>query len=192
MSLRTIIIVMLAMSGSFATILALMGYAFGPDPEGRVRRSRRDVVTVLPPSPEPETAREAPGGGRRRPAGATGPRMPVSASAAELSGAKARTDPGVERMAKLSSRRLAGVETALNKQVAALKKSRDEMLEEFSGQLATMTVDAAAAEVTALDDETASLALQRLAAARRKAILRQLPEDRRNAIEKRLTGAATR
>lgn len=95
-------------------------------------------------------------------------------------------------MAKLSARRLASVETAMNKQVAALKKSRDEMLEEFSGQLATMTVDAAAAEVIALDDETAALALQRLATARRKAILRQLPADRRGAIEKRLTGTASR
>ena len=54
MSPKSIIIILLAMSGSFATIIAVLGYALGPD-AGAGSRNRRtrtaNVVSVAPPSP---------------------------------------------------------------------------------------------------------------------------------------------
>lgn len=191
MSLRTVIVVMLAMSGSFATILALMGYAFGPDLPGRARRPPREVVTAQAPSAAPAGTSAAAVERRPRASGPDVPRRPYPTPEAGPVPPRvaASTDPELARMAQVSSRRLSGVEAALDQQVTALKKSRDEMLAEFAGQLATLSAQQAAVEVAALDDDMAALALKRLAAARRSEILRQLPVPRRGAIEKRLAGA---
>jgi hypothetical protein len=92
--------------------------------------------------------------------------------------------PDIELLARVTARRLRGVEQALSLQVTALKKNRDEMLDDFAGQLAHMTVDEASAALAPLDDEAAALTLKRLGAARRQAVLRTLMSPRRAAVEK--------
>ena len=95
-------------------------------------------------------------------------------------------EPEIATLARVTERRLQGVEQALSRQVAELKKSRDEMLDELAGQLAAMSVGDAASTLAPLDDETAALTLHRLGAARRSAILRTLPVKRRTALERHL------
>lgn len=185
MSPRSIIIVLLAMSGSFTTILAVLGYAMGNDVQPRVRRER----LVAPTSTTPISA-AAEALANSTDMGQPVPDVPDAATTApEVSD---RLPPpeadaaGVELLARVTERRLQGVEEALAKQVKALRQSRDAMLDELASQLAAMTVKDAVATLVEVDDETVSLTLQRLPTPRRQAILRGLPAKRRTSLERLL------
>ena len=193
MTSKSILIVLVAMSGSYTTIHAVLGYDLGPDvlSGARTRQARTsDRVAVAPPGPQlrrpPEAEELYDEEADRRLRGIPdvpdtpsplsdipGPLPPPAARKAEI-----------DALARVTERRLQGVERALTRQVKALKQSRDEMLVEFAGQLAAMSVAEASAELSALDDETAALTLGYLGAARRGAILRTLKPQRRTAIEK--------
>lgn len=193
MSPKAIGIVLLAMSGSFVTILAVLGYAVAGDsaPRNRSRYRQADVVSVTPPAPAP---RELPSSQSRSPRTRAQPdpvldvpdqAQPLSDSAVDLPPPPGPA-PELAQLARTTQRRLQGVEDALASQVAALKKSRDAMLDELAGQLATNSVDEAVISLKPLDDETAALTLTRLGTARRQAILRNMPEKRRKALESHL------
>lgn len=182
MSPKAIGIVLLAMSGSFVTILAVLGYAVSNEPASRpVRRPRTEHIAAPPPvlrshpTDAPETF---------TPDVPDQP-QPLSDSDISLPPAPAPA-PQLAQLARTTQRRLQGVEDALARQVAALKQSRDEMLDELAAQLAAIPVDEATQTLKPLDDETAALTLTRLGTARRKAILRALPDKRRATLEKRL------
>ena len=181
MSPKSIFIVLLAMSGSFATILSVLGYALEPDvlTGSRHRRTRpTDVVSVAPPGPVLDSH-------SRAIVGFDIPDFPVplSQTPAMLPPVPGKA-PDIELLARVTARRLRGVEQALSLQVTALKKNRDEMLDDFAGHLALMSVEEASAALGPLDDEAAALTLKRLGAARRKALLRALMSKRRAAVEK--------
>ena len=199
MSPRSILIVVLAMSGSFVTILAVVGHIASGEGGGRRTVRRPDVVTVAPPvlrAPEAATRRRArevlvtdtvASATPDVPSSFVPLSPPPSPPPAEVTPA----DPDVAHMARVAGTRLQGVEAALSRQVQVLKQSRDEMLDDFAGHLAAMPVTEATLALKPLDDETAALTLKRLAPARRSAILRALPNDRRGALQKRL-GTASR
>ena len=176
---KSIIIILLAMSGSFVTIIAVLGYALGPD-AGTGSRNRQprttNVVSVAPPSrvllSHPQVA------GFDIPDGP----VPLSPTPALLRPIP-EAAPAITLLARVTGRRFRGVEQALSRQVTALKNNRDLMLADFAGQLAVMSVEEASATLAPLDDEVAALTLKRLGAARRKAILRTLESKRRSTLE---------
>ena len=179
MSPKSIIIILLAMSGSFATIIAVLGYALGPDAgagSGNRRTRTANVVSVAPPSrvllSHPQVA------GFDIPDGP----VPLSPTPALLPPIP-EDAPDITLLARVTGRRFRGVEQALSRQVTALKNNRDLMLDDFAGQLAVMSVEEASATLAPLDDEVAALTLKRLGAARRKAILRTLESKRRSILE---------
>lgn len=193
MSPKSITIVLLAMSGSFITILAVLGYVIGTNgsasPRARLSRSP-DTAIVAPPAP---VLRSHPQDTRPRPRDdADGSVLDVPYTPVPFSSNPAvlppipEQDAEIELLARVTQRRLQGVENALMRQVEALKKSRDGMLDELAGQIAAMSVEEASASLGPLDDETAALTLQRLGVARRKAVLRTLQEKRRTALEQHL------
>lgn len=188
MSPRAIVIAVLAMSGSFSLILAVLGLLLDADaPPPRARRPAARVVA--PPPTASIQARpvlegqvrddipDVPDEPAQTPEGGTAPppeREPV-VSPAE-----------VQQLARTTQRHLQGVEDALAQQVKALRQSRDLMLDELATQLAGMTVEEAAATLEPVDVETTALTLKRLPAPRRSALLRAMPADRRTKVERLL------
>ena len=199
MSPRSIIIVLLAMCGSFTTILAVLGYVVGPGVlTGTKQRQRPKSVALQPPTPVSPVRSLARDTFTRDSAkrlqdipDAPDQAQPLSNIPVQLPppGEKPdRTDggpnPEIQRLARVTERRLQGVESALSQQVRALKESRDQMLDEFAGQLASMPVAEASETMSPLDNETAALTLNRLGKARRNAILRTLAPKKRATLEK--------
>lgn len=79
---------------------------------------------------------------------------------------------------RVPSQHLDRVQADLRRQVEALKKSRDLMLEELALQLQEMTAAQAVAQIKVLDDEAASIALAKITAKKREAVLRLLDDKR--------------
>jgi flagellar motility protein MotE (MotC chaperone) len=69
--------------------------------------------------------------------------------------------------------------------VAALKKNRDNMLDDLAVELSGMSSELAAKEVRLLDDETASLVLARMPSSQRKAILNSLDRKRARVLDRK-------
>jgi hypothetical protein len=190
MSGRSIAIVLLAMCGSFTTILAFMGFAIGLPKEPRKQHRRPTaIVNPTPPAQRPLVASEVIAGQEDQ-ADISEQFPSVLPPLPEASVRGAVTDPQsvpeVDAMARTARTRLARVEAALARQVASLKESRDQLLDEFAEDLAGMSVDEATQQLSVLDDEMAGMALRRLGPARQKAILRSLPPARRESLQKLL------
>jgi flagellar motility protein MotE (MotC chaperone) len=75
----------------------------------------------------------------------------------------------------------------LRAQIAALKKDRDQMLNNLAAQLSTLPLEEAAAQLRELDDESAGLVLVRLKPEKRRALLGQLEPARANRLAQALT-----
>ncbi|MFH1567569.1 MAG: hypothetical protein ABIL09_06160, partial [Gemmatimonadota bacterium] len=82
-------------------------------------------------------------------------------------------------------RHLSQVEESLQRQVQALRESRNRMLDDLGEQLEAMAPAEAARDVAILDDETAALALRKLSAGQRQKVLAALdPARSRRLIER--------
>ena len=95
-------------------------------------------------------------------------------------------------VARLAAQRLDEMEADLQRQVVALRKSRDRMLDDLAQELEAMVPAQAAKQVAALDDEAGSLALSRLSARHRRAVLAELVPVKAARLRARLTNTATR
>ena len=102
----------------------------------------------------------------------------LSLDAERLGTTRLPSDSAVSAAAALASRHIQQLQRDLNRQLSALKKSRDSMLDELAAGLTTMSPEKAAAELRVLDDESAGLVLGRLSATQRKAILKSLEPKR--------------
>ncbi|MCC7264165.1 MAG: hypothetical protein IT369_16775 [Candidatus Latescibacteria bacterium] len=174
MSAKTPILILLGMCLSFSLVLAVV-IAFRPQtppPKRRPQVAAQHRAPTTPetphrattPSPEPAARPET------RPATPTVGLKPMDLT------------PSAEAAHELD---LAKKE--LREQIAALKKDRDQMLNNLAGQLATLPLAEAAVQLNDLDDESAALVLVRLKPDKRRALLGQLEPAR----AKRLTQALT-
>ena len=97
-----------------------------------------------------------------------------------------------EQLRAAAAQHLSSVQRDLRRQVAALKKSRNRMLDELAGELAGMRPELAAAEVRLLDDESATLTLSRLSASKRAAVLIALDRKRALILDRRVRTLAAK
>ena len=127
---------------------------------------------------------------------ATGPtassRRPISSEIADLSldaerlgTASLPADSAVSAAAALASRHIQQMRRDLSRQVSALKKSRDSMLDELAMELTTMSPEKAAVELRVLDDESAGLVLSRLSTTQRQTILKSLEPRRAQVLDRK-------
>ena len=192
MGAKEIILLACGMSFSFATILGVVGvvsFPFG----GR----STEPLPVLRSPPPPRAPTSGAGdvaanrGGRSvgsallrgsdSSSGNPGSIEPIAAAI------EARTDSTLGRLPfPAASTHLDEVQRYLERQLAALKKSRDLMLDDLAAQLRAMSPESAASEIRILDDESASLALSRLPASQRKAVLRILDTKRAQVLDRKL------
>lgn len=200
MSIKSFIAIVLAMCGSFTTILAVVGYVAQPTTAPSRRNPRVASQPVIPqerapapastrPSRSPRLSTDQQGAERVVPDVPTqGPPQPlpdlVPINLAQIE--HGLTHEQVQRMAREASARLEGVENSLGQQVVALKKSRDAMLDQLSDELKTQTPSAAATLLLSLDNELATLSLKRLPTVKRRLILEQIPVRRRIILTKLL------
>ena len=199
MSIKSIIAVILAMCGSFTTILAVVGYAAQPAPTINRRPTTSTVVSprsqpelrqperLAPPTRATSTETASDRFVPDVPAGETAPPLPEIVPADLVTNAEGALSPEqIRRLAAEASTRLEGVESSLSQQVLALKKSRDAMLDLLAIELKGQAPSAAATLLLSLDDELAALALKRLSRAQQNSILDQIPGKRRARLQKRL------
>jgi len=95
-------------------------------------------------------------------------------------------------VARLAAQRLDEMEADLQRQVAALRQSRDRMLDDLAQELEAMVPRQAAKQVAVLDDEAGSLALSRLSARHRRAVLAELTPAQAARLRARLANTAAR
>ncbi|HCV23579.1 MAG: hypothetical protein CME13_02995 [Gemmatimonadetes bacterium] len=199
MSIKSIIAVILAMCGSFTTILAVVGYAAQPAPTINRRPTTSTVVSprsqpelrqperLAPPTRATSTETASDRFVPDVPAGETAPPLPEIVPADLVTNAEGALSPEqIRRLAAEASTRLEGVESSLSQQVLALKKSRDAMLDQLAIELKGQAPSAAATLLLSLDDELAALALKRLSRAQQNSILDQIPGKRHARLQKRL------
>ncbi|MED5414870.1 MAG: hypothetical protein VYC64_07950 [Candidatus Latescibacterota bacterium] len=199
MSIKSIIAVILAMCGSFTTILAVVGYVAQPAPTIKRRPTTSTVVSprsqpelrqperLAPPTRATSTETASDRFVPDVPAGETAPPLPEIVPADLVTDAEGALSPEqIRRLAAEASTRLEGVESSLSQQVLALKKSRDAMLDQLAIELKGQAPSAAATLLLSLDDELAALALKRLSRALQNSILDQIPGKRRARLQKRL------
>ena len=199
MSIKSIIAVILAMCGSFTTILAVVGYAAQPAPTINRRPTTSTVVSprsqpelrqperLAPPTRATSTETASDRFVPDVPAGETAPPLPEIVPADLVTNAEGALSPEqIRRLAAEASTRLEGVESSLSQQVLALKKSRDAMLGQLAIELKGQAPSAAATLLLSLDDELAALALKRLSRAQQNSILDQIPGKRHARLQKRL------
>ncbi|MBT3346366.1 MAG: hypothetical protein HN712_06335 [Gemmatimonadetes bacterium] len=203
MSIKSIIATILAMCGSFAMILAVVGHMAQPESVAHPRR-RVPVTTTAPPAPQlraPEATRQRPTRSSRRPQSRQTeerniPDVPTRGNPVPLPDIvpadlvdeveAALTPAQIQRMAREATTRLEGLESSLSQQVVALKKSRDAMLDQLADELRSQNPSAAGTLLLSLDDELAVLTLKRLTRAQRQAILENIPGKRRTRLQTRL------
>ena len=199
MSIKSIVAVILAMCGSFTTILAVVGYAAQPAPTIKRRPMTSTVVSprsqpelrqperLAPPTRATSTETASDRFVPDVPAGDTAPSLPEIVPADMVTDVEGALSPEqIRRLAAEASTRLEGVESSLSQQVLALKKSRDAMLDQLAIDLRGQAPSAAATLLLSLDDELATLALKRLSRAQQNPILDQIPGKRRARLQKRL------
>ncbi|HJN26563.1 MAG TPA: hypothetical protein QF604_01455, partial [Candidatus Latescibacteria bacterium] len=157
MSIKSIIAVILAMCGSFTTILAVVGYAAQPAPTINRRPTTSTVVSprsqpelrqperLAPPTRATSTETASDRFVPDVPAGETAPPLPEIVPADLVTNAEGALSPEqIRRLAAEASTRLEGVESSLSQQVLALKKSRDAMLDQLAIELKGQAPSAAA------------------------------------------------
>lgn len=194
MSLRALFLLLLGMFASFAVVFVLMWAAMSsPEPRAprpRVRSPRSDATEVRPPERNLTAWRDAT---RRASPVMAGPPPPTAPPAHTLTAPQAaEVEHRAALVARLAAQRLDEMEVDLQRQVEALKKSRDRMLDDLAKELEAMIPQEAAREVAILDDEAGSLALSRLSVRQRRAVLAELSPVQAARLREKLGNIAAR
>lgn len=177
MSAKTPIFILLGMCLSFSVVLAVF-IAVRPQAPPPKRRPLATAQQRLPPAPEPAETR------RRTP---PAPTEPAAKAAPKPLAPSAALKPMDMTPSAEAARELDLAKKELRAQIAALKKDRDQMLNNLATELANLPLAEAATQLDNLDDEAAALVLVRLKPEKRRALLGQLEPAR----AKRLTLALT-
>ncbi len=195
MSLRAVFLLLMSMFASSALVFVLMWAVMSPPgpraprPRVRVRTQRPSPTQVHPPEANPTAWRDA----TRRSSPVMADR-PLPTPPAHILAAPEATE--VEEraalVARMAAQRLDEMESDLQRQVAALKKSRDRMLDDLARELEAMIPQEAAREVATLDDESGSLALSRLSVRQRRAVLAELTPAQAARLRLKLGNTAAR
>ena len=185
MRVKGIVLVVFGMSLSFAVILGTLGGFSSSSPPRKARHPRilktqqqgRQLMTDAPsrqahnaagvPETKVEKALNAP-----KP---NSPAPPLTTIGRIESLKSALTSP---------SEHLSNVHSDLERQIAALKRNRDLMLDDLATELSQMTPEMAADELRLLDNESVKLTLSRLAPVQRKAIRRALDSKRAGVLDR--------
>ncbi len=177
MSAKTPILILLGMCLSFSLVLAVV-IAVRPQAPPPKRRPLAAVQQRASAPPQPQT----------RPAPTPDPTPSAPTAKAP---AKAPTPAAFKPMdmtpAAEAARELDLAKQELRAQIAALKKDRDQMLNNLATELATLPLAEATAQLENLDDESAGLVLVRLKPEKRRALLGQLPPARAKRLSQALT-----
>lgn len=174
MSARTPIFLLLGMCLSFSVVLAVV-IAIRPQAPPPKRRPLVTAQTRLPAPPEPQSRPVAP------------PLRPAARPESRTAPPAAALKPVDLTPSAEAARELDQVKKDLRQQIAALKKDRDQMLNNLAAQLAILPLAEAAVQLKDLDDESAALVLVRLKPEKRQSLLNHLEPAR----AKRLTLALT-
>lgn len=178
MSAKTPILILLGMCLSFSLVLAVV-IAFRP--QSPPPKRRLPVAVHQRPA-----AVEAPSPARHRP-----PASPTETAAKGEARTPAQAAAVVKPLdmtpAAEAARELDLAKKELRAQIAALKKDRDQMLNNLAGELTGLPVAEAGAQLNSLDDESAALVLVRLKPEKRQALLARLEPARAKRLAQALT-----
>ena len=186
MRVKGIVLVVFGMSLSFAVILGTLG-AFSSASTTRKARHPRILKTQQQGRRLVADAR-----GRQAHTAAGVPdakvERPLTAQKVDSPAAPPLTTIGRIESLKSAltspSEHLSNVHTDLERQIAALKRNRDLMLDDLATELSRMTPEMAADEIRLLDNESVKLTLSRLAPVQRKAIRRALDSTQAGVLDR--------
>lgn len=196
MSLRAVFLLLVSMFASSALVFVLMWAIVSPPeprspkPRARVRSQPPSPAAVRPPEVNPTARRDAT---RRASPGMANRPLPAPPPTHALTAPEAtEVEERAAHVARMAAQRLDEMEGDLQRQVDALKKSRDRMLDDLARELEAMIPQEAAREVATLDDESGSLALSRLSVRQRRAVLAEMAPVRATRLRERLANRAAR